>query len=113
MRKRMEWPTLIAFQSLIALGAGLFPAGAGNGMTLGDRAVRLARASGITAPDADSERAAMMSLRKAGIDRGRDAGATDAAHASCQGRESRAGREGTPASPADPSLTAPPCEPQP
>ena len=37
----------------------------------------------------------------------------DAEHASCQGRESRAGREGTPASTADPSATLPPCDPQP
>jgi hypothetical protein len=37
----------------------------------------------------------------------------DTAHASCQGRESRADREGTPASPADPNASAPPCDPQP
>jgi hypothetical protein len=35
--------------------------------------------------------------------------ATGAVHASCQGRDSRAGRQGTPASPSDPNATAPPC----
>jgi hypothetical protein len=159
MRITMKLPAVIAFESLIVLGAGLFPAGARIGMTTGELGVHLARATGISLPDADPQRAAMMSLRKAGIDLGRDPGATatqadllqagrallvrvvgaraeapvtavmgsafirsyagearsatDAAPASCQGRESRAGREGSPAGPADPSATAPPSDPEP
>jgi len=37
-------------------------------------------------------------------------GGSGEVHASCQGRESRAGREGTPASPSDPNASAGPCD---
>ncbi len=76
MRKTIQLPAVIAFESLIALGAGLFPAGARIEMTTGELGVQLARATGISLPDADPQRAAMMSLRKAGIDLGSEPGAT-------------------------------------
>ena len=66
MRRRMQWPAAIAFETLIAMGAGLFPAGAGGGMTTGDLAQQLARAAGITLPVADTQRVAMLSLHEAG-----------------------------------------------
>lgn len=58
---------VIAFASLVALTAGPLPAATGNGVTTGDLALRLARAAGVSLPADDSQRAAIESLRKAGI----------------------------------------------
>jgi len=123
MNRKMQLPAVIAFESLIALGAGLFPPGTGRGLTPGDVAAQLERAAGIrlTDADADARQAAIEFLRssirsyagkpqRGALVSGRSN--ADAAHAASQGRESRAGRAETPTGPADPDAIAAPREPQ-
>lgn len=75
MTRRMHGPAVIAFASLLALGAASLRAATGAGMTTGDLAVQLARAAGIALPDAEAPKAALKSLRKVGIELGSDPGA--------------------------------------
>jgi len=164
MKRSSQVSGFAAIVAISVLSAAPLLAAAGGGMTTADLALQLTRAAGITLTPADSPRAAMESLAKAGIALGNNPGApvtekvlvqvgaalgvrvttstpdatvtpamasafvalfkgeiesaaggsgkggSDAIHASCQGRDSRAGRQGTPASPSDPNATAGPCD---
>lgn len=64
----------MAFIVMTALTAAPLLAAPGGGMTTGDLALQLTRAAGITLAPADSPRAALDSLARAGITLGTDPG---------------------------------------
>lgn len=72
MTTRSHVSVFVALVAVIALTAAPLLAAAGTGMTTGDLALQLARAAGMTLAPADSPRAALDSLAKAGILLGKD-----------------------------------------
>ena len=70
--KRSGVSAVMVFASFIALIAAPLLAATGTGETTGDLTLQLARAAGISVPANDPQQAALVSLRKAGINLGGD-----------------------------------------